>query len=188
MKRLWVFCDGSTGAVENHRGENGCGGLIRSAEPSAPMTCGAGAVALEADGRIAGWEWRPLPAMTNNEAEYAGLLLGIGLAERLRADDTVFLLDSEIVVGQMTGRYAVNSRSLYRWHWQACAALRALPKVQFVAIPREWNRLADGLACQAGISWAWLRDEVDKETRSKGAGGQGSGRSQTISCLLIPGS
>jgi ribonuclease HI len=104
--------------------------------------------------------------MTNNEAEYAGLLLGIGLAHRLAAEEVVFLLDSEIVVGQMTGRFAVNSRSLHRWHWQACEALRALPHSRFCAIPREWNRLADGLACQAGISWSWLMRQVDREIRS----------------------
>jgi ribonuclease HI len=100
--------------------------------------------------------------MTNNEAEYAGLLLGIGLAERLRADEAVFLLDSANVVGQMTGRCAVNSRSLHRWYWQACAAVRGLPAARFYAIPREWNRLADGLACQAGIPWTWLRERVDE--------------------------
>jgi len=161
MKRVWIFCDGSTGAVEA-KGGNGSGGVILSPAPGpqAPITCGAGAVALDAEGRIAGCDWRPLPAMTNNEAEYAGLLLGIGLAERLGAEETVFLLDSEIVVGQMTGRCAVNSRSLHRWYWQACAAVRSLPAVRFRAIPREWNRLADGLACQAGISWTWLQRQV----------------------------
>ncbi len=166
MKRIWVFCDGSTGALEGPGG-NGKSGVIQSPAPGprAPTTCGAGAVALDAEGRIVGWEWRPLPAMTNNEAEYAGLLLGIGLAERLSAEETIFLLDSAIVVGQMTGRCAVNSRSLHHWHWQACAAARALPAIRLVAIPREWNRVADGLACQAGISWAWLKAEVDKVTR-----------------------
>jgi ribonuclease HI len=164
MKRIWIFCDGSTGAVEGRSGDgNGEVMKLPAAGIRAPTTCGAGAVALDADGRIAGWEWRPLPAMTNNEAEYAGLLLGISLAARLRADETTFLLDSANVVGQMTGRFAVNSRSLHRWYWQACAAARSLPAVRFCAIPREWNRLADGLACQAGISWAWLRNEVDQE-------------------------
>lgn len=162
MKRIWVFCDGSTGALENNSSGNSSGGVIRSpaSEPRAPTTCGAGAVALNDTGRIVGWDWQPLPAMTNNEAEYAGLLLGIGLAERLGAEETVFLLDSEIVVGQMTGRCAVNSRSLHRWYWQACAAMRTLPAARFCAIPREWNRLADGLACQAGIPWAWLRERI----------------------------
>lgn len=162
MKRIWVFCDGSTGASENGSGGNGSSGVIRSPAPGprAPTTCGAGAVALDEQGQMAGCDWRPLPMMTNNEAEYAGLLLGIGLAERLGAEETIFLLDSAIVVGQMTGRCAVNSRSLHRWYWQACAAVRTLPAVRFYAIPREWNRIADGLACQAGIPWAWLREQM----------------------------
>ena len=160
MKRIWVFCDGSTGAL----GAAGSGGQPAGQSaigiPQSAITCAAGTVARGDDGQILGTDWRPLPMMTNNEAEYAGLLLGIGLAERLGAEETIFLLDSEIVVGQMTGRCAVNSRSLHRWYWQACAAVRGLPAVRFCAIPREWNRLADGLACQAGISWAWLRQQI----------------------------
>lgn len=159
MNRIWVFCDGSTGAQGDGNGKTGAG------IPKAAASCGAAAVALGDDGGILGWEWRPLPAMTNNEAEYAGLLLGIGLARKLDAAAVVFLLDSEIVVGQMTGRCAVSSRTLYRWHWQACEAARSLPSPRYCAIPREWNRLADGLACQAGISWAWLRGEAERMTR-----------------------
>jgi ribonuclease HI len=164
MRRIWVFCDGSTGALEGSRREEG-GRRSAFAIPHSALSCGAGAVALGEDGAIVSWDWRALPPLTNNEAEYAGLLLGIGLAQRVGASETVFLLDSEIVVGQMTGRCAVNSRSLQRWHWQACQAVRSLPALRFVAIPREWNRLADGLACQAGIAWGWLRERV--------AGGQG---------------
>ncbi len=111
MKRVWVFCDGSTGALEGaRREENAPAGA--SAIPPGALSCGAGAVALAANGTILGWDWRALPAVTNNEAEYAGLLLGIGLARRLHAEEAIFLLDSEIVVGQMTGRCAVNSRAL----------------------------------------------------------------------------
>lgn len=162
MRRIWVFCDGSTGAL-GAAGSNGpSAGQSAIGIPQSAITCGAAAVALGEDGRILGWEWRPLPAMTNNEAEYAGLLLGVGLAQRLGAEETIFLLDSEIVVGQMTGRCAVNSRSLHRWHWQACEVARTLPHSRYCAIPREWNRLADGLACQAGISWAWLREQISK--------------------------
>jgi ribonuclease HI len=164
MKPLWIFCDGSTGAPP----ETGSTAVPRI--PKGAQSCGAAAVALSADGRIAGWEWETLPPITNNEAEYAGLLLGLRLAQRLRATETVLLLDSEIVVGQMTGRFAVNSKALHRWHWQACEAARAVPSVRFCAIPREWNRAADGLACQAGISWRWLRAQVDAD---KGLGRKG---------------
>jgi ribonuclease HI len=157
MKRAWIFCDGSTGAPP----EANAGGASRI--PRGAQSCAAAAAALSDEGRIIGWEWQALPVMTNNEAEYAGLLLGIELARRLRAEEAVFLLDSEIVVGQMTGQFAVNSRTLHRWHWQACGAVRSLPAARFCAIPREWNRIADGLASQAGISWRWLRAQVDAD-------------------------
>lgn len=159
MKRIWIFCDGSAGGLVDDSARAG------SAIPRSALACGAGSVAFDDDGRIVGWDWRPLPAMSNNEAEYAGLLLGIGLAERLKAEEVVFVLDSATVVGQMTGRCAVNSRRLHPWNWQACTALRQLRSVRFCVVPREWNRLADGLAAQAGISWAWLRGRVEEVKR-----------------------
>lgn len=160
QKRVWVFCDGSTGAMrtkEYHAATDGRSPMGRS--PGA-FTCGAAAVARADDGQILGWEWQDMPPMTNNDAEYAGLLLGLNLARRLRAREVIMVLDSEVVVGQMTGRFAVNSPALRRWHWRACEAVRDFPDVRFLAVPRELNRLADGLACQAGISWQWMRQQM----------------------------
>jgi ribonuclease HI len=176
LPRLWVFCDGGTGMREEDM-------LIRPAVPNSAQRlpelclthspfairhspfigCGAGAVARSDDGQIVGWEWQKLPTMTNNEAEYAGLLLGLALAQRLRAQETICVLDSAVVVGQMNGSFGIHSRVLRPWHWRACEAARALPAVRFCLIPREWNRLADGLACQAGIPWEPLRGVLAAE-------------------------
>jgi ribonuclease HI len=101
-----------------------------------------------------------LAPLNNNEAEYAGLILGLRLAQRLRASFTVCVLDSAVVIGQMQGRFAVNSAGLRRWHWRACAAARQLPLVRYCAVPREWNRLADGLAGQASMPWSTQRHPV----------------------------
>lgn len=157
--RLWFFCDGSTGAREVEAGPTPNG-----APPSAalPLECAAAAVARGADGQILDWAWQRLPNITNNEAEYAGLLLGLGLAQRLGAGEAICVLDSEVVVGQMEGRFAVRSPRLQHWHRQARALARELPAVHYLQISREWNRLADGLAAQASIPWPALMAELER--------------------------
>ena len=139
-KQVYIFCDGSTGG-----------------------RCAAAAIARSADGGILAVEWQVLSNVTNNEAEYAGLLLGIELARRLRAEETIFVLDSETVVCQMTGRCGVNSPELRVWHGRACAAVRGLRCVRYQAIPRGYNRLADGAAGQAAIPWEELMLIVNRQ-------------------------
>lgn len=162
-KKVWCFCDGSTGAVyEAQRLANAAnsGGTVpvetvrRRLE--ARLVCSAAAVVRAADGRILDLAWRELPELTNNEAEYAGLLLGLQLAKRLQAQEVICVLDSEVVVGQMEGRFAVHSARLRSWHWKAAEAARSLPLVRYRLVPREWNRLADGLAGQASVPWPAL--------------------------------
>ncbi len=153
---VWIFCDGCTGAG------NGAGPLPATIEATGrpvqlAMGCGAGAAAFSDAGELLAWERQRLPAMTNNEAEYAGLLLGLALGQRLRAGETNCVLDSATVVRQMQGRAAIKSRTLRQWHWRACEAARNVPNLRLRLIPREWNRLADGLAAQAGMAWAEMR-------------------------------
>lgn len=152
--RIWVFCDGGTDTGGQETGK-------RASTDAAGAGCAA--VARAEDGAVVEWAWRALPAMTNNEAEYAGLLLGLELARRLRADEVVCLLDSATVVGQMNGRLGVNSPSLRQWHRRAWAARRRLGAVRICYVPREWNCVADALARQARLPWDELRRSVDTE-------------------------
>ena len=152
---LWIFCDGSSGAVVR---------TDSAATELAPLgvKASAAAIARREDGTIVDWAWNDLPNLTNNEAEYAGLLLGVELARGLQPSEAIFVLDSDVVVGQMQGRFAVNSASLRPWHQRACAAVRHLPAVRYYAVPRSWNRLADGLAGQAGIPWRALMRAIEQ--------------------------
>ncbi len=154
---VWVFCDGSTGAQWATNGRGRAAPLAAGARAQLPLSCAAAAIAHDDTGQIVDWRWQQLPEMTNNEAEYAGLILGLEMALQLRASETICVLDSEVVAGQMDGRCAVNSHELRRWHGQACVVARRLPNVRYRVVPREFNRLADGLAGQAAISWPHLR-------------------------------
>lgn len=167
--KVWCFCDGSTGAIyEAQRLANAAAALPAAAAGNtasgvtlrqrleARLVCSAAAVVRADDGRILDLAWRELPELTNNEAEYAGLVLGLQLAKRLRVQEVLCVLDSEVVVGQMEGRFAINSARLRRWHWKAAEAARKIPVVRYRLAPREWNRLADGLAGQASVPWPAL--------------------------------
>lgn len=132
------------------------GSLVVYADGSTvPGSSGAGVVVLNAAGKIIGLQNQPLPHMTNNEAEYAALKLALQAAERLRADVVEIRLDSEVVVGQMTGRFAVNSVLLKPVHWDACQLARRFPRVRYTHIPRERNALADALATDASAGRHW---------------------------------
>ncbi|GIK75196.1 MAG: hypothetical protein BroJett021_41840 [Chloroflexota bacterium] len=155
LPRIWVFCDGGLGALPE-------------TNPAAPhplsvrMGAGCGALVRRDDGAVIDWAWRALPPVTNNEAEYAGLLLGAELALRQRARLTVFVLDSEVVVGQMTGRFGVQSAALRTWRRRAQKMVAALPAVEYRLAPRAWNSLADALARQAGLPWEAVRAYLEK--------------------------
>lgn len=142
VQEVWLFCDGALGLASPQQ----------SAQAEVVMA-GAGALLREADGRILAWEWRRLPPLTNNEAEYAGLLLGLELARKQGRKVVHCSMDSEIVVGQMQGRFSVHSARLRRWHDRAAAAVRQFQQVTFTAIPRESNQLADALANEALVEW-----------------------------------
>ena len=110
---------------------------------------GVGAIIMNAKGRILRWGNRQLGTMTNNEAEYAGLVLALDLVTALKPGRVDVYLDSEIVVGQMTGAFGVHSPALKTWHRRACHAARRLRRVTYSHVPRERNRLADALANEA---------------------------------------
>lgn len=164
--RIWVFCDGGAGGVldvtPDENDNSAIGGRTvsknrRRTEAGLTVQAGCGAVARSDNGQILEWSWQPLPHMTNNEAEYAGLLLGAKLATRLPAHEVIFVMDSKTVVGQMRGRYRINSANLRKWHRQACQAIRPFPQVDFRLVARELNCMADALARQARLPWDEVR-------------------------------
>jgi ribonuclease HI len=110
---------------------------------------GVGAILMNGRGRILVWGNRRLERMTNNEAEYAGLVLALELALPLRPRRLQVYLDSEVVVGQMNGRFCVRSKGLKPWHQRACQLARKLRQVSFHHVSRQQNRLADALAYEA---------------------------------------
>ena len=86
---------------------------------------------------------------TNNEAEYSALILGIEKSLENNIKDLEILLDSELVVRQISGAYRVKKLNLRPLHEKVQKLLRQLDSYNIFHIPREKNKHADRLANQA---------------------------------------
>lgn len=110
---------------------------------------GIAVVVRNAAGQVLDIASRCQAGMTNNEAEYEALILGLELALARTDPAPTFLVDSQIVVGQIAGEFAVRDPKLRPRHERAARLLVRLPRATVVFVPRERNRLADALAAEA---------------------------------------
>jgi ribonuclease HI len=124
-----------------------------------PGPAAAGVVIEDPSGRLIARGKRVLGTMTNNQAEYHALILGLRAMRRYQPTSVTVYLDSELVVQQMTGRYRVRDASLRSLYDEAMAEVRTLPEVRFVHVPRAQNHLADSLANEALDAWNRSREE-----------------------------
>ena len=112
---------------------------------------GACAFVVEQNGRVVAKGTKHLGEVTNNIAEYSGVLLAVNWLIKnpsfyLDKIPVTFFMDSELVVRQLMGRYKVKDLKL-RKLFEEINSLRAkLPMpINFESISREKNKLADFL-------------------------------------------
>ncbi|MFC8097598.1 bifunctional RNase H/acid phosphatase [Streptomyces sp. NPDC057363] len=115
-----------------------------------PGPAGYGAVVLDAaSGQTLAEAAEYLGVVTNNVAEYRGLLAGLRAAKELDPDATVHVrMDSKLVVEQMSGRWKIKHPDMKPL---AAQAARVFPpgRVTYEWIPRASNKHADRLANEA---------------------------------------
>ena len=115
-----------------------------------PGAGGAGAVIYDDQGRVAAEISQPLgPAVTNNEAEYKALLLGLDRLRTLGARKIRIRLDSELAVRQVKGEYRVKNPRLAVLFRQVMELLAGFETYDIAHVRRELNRAADALASRA---------------------------------------
>ena len=90
-----------------------------------------------------------LGTMTNNSAEYQGLIRGIEQTLPLDVSRANIYCDSELIVKQITGEYRVKSAGLQPLHEKAQRLLLQLESWQIKHLPREENKRADQLVNMA---------------------------------------
>ncbi|MGD6853245.1 MAG: VOC family protein [Candidatus Bathyarchaeia archaeon] len=79
---------------------------------------------------------------TNNQAEYEALLLALGFAVDQKATEVICHLDSELVVKQLRGEYAVKDTVLQGLNRQVKAMLGCFTKVSFVNVRRSHPQIS----------------------------------------------
>jgi len=114
-----------------------------------PGPAGAGAVIVNADGHIVAKVGKFLGDSTNNVAEYMGLILGLKRAKAMGIKELDVLADSELMVKQLSGEYAVKADHLKPLHLEAEALLKGFADVSVRHIPREENAQADAMSNRA---------------------------------------
>ncbi|HEY6238419.1 MAG TPA: ribonuclease HI, partial [Thermoplasmata archaeon] len=90
------------------------------------------------------------PRATNNIAEYVGAIRALEWLKGRGFRGTVLLCgDSQLVIRQMQGEYAVRADHLQQYYAHLQALVGAFGEVRFIWVPREENRRADELSKEA---------------------------------------
>ncbi|HZQ34202.1 MAG TPA: bifunctional RNase H/acid phosphatase [Mycobacterium sp.] len=135
-----------------------------------PGPAGFGSVVRSADHAIVLAEIKEaIGVATNNVAEYRGLIAGLTEAARLGATEVDAMLDSKLVVEQMSGRWKVKNPDIANLHWEARNLVAGFDRVSFTWIPREQNSHADRLANEAMDAAAAVASNPAGWTGAQGA-------------------
>jgi probable phosphoglycerate mutase len=90
-----------------------------------------------------------LGVQTNNVAEYTALLRALDLAADLGAREVDLLLDSNLIVEQLHGRWRVKDAKLIPIHAEVKGRLGRFSRWSAAHVPRAQNRQADALCNEA---------------------------------------
>lgn len=114
-----------------------------------PGHAAAGVVIEDTQGNLLARGKKYLGRLTNNQAEYRALLLGLESIAKYHPATVYVYMDSELIVNQMNGRYKVRHNDLIPLYETARQLAAAFPAISFAHVARAENHLADALANQA---------------------------------------
>ena len=114
-----------------------------------PGPAGAGAYAVTTEGREIFRLKRFLGEITNNQAEYHALIMGLSKLKVLRYKEVDVRMDSELVVRQLLGRYKIKSQNIQTLAHEALRLSQSFERTTFSHVPREKNQVADDLVNEA---------------------------------------
>jgi ribonuclease HI len=125
-----------------------------------PGPASYGVVVRDAGGKIVAELKKYIGRMTNNVAEYYGLIAALDYAESHGIRALRIEADSELLVKQMRGQYKVKSEDLQPLFERARKMAAAFDSFRIDHVYREQNRDADRLANEA-------MDEAEGKTATK---------------------
>ena len=105
---------------------------------------------------------------TNNVAEYTALIHALTRAAELKLPHVAVFSDSELMVKQINGEYAVKNPELQDLHGEAWALIRRFSSVTLSHVRRAENKRADALCNEAldGKKGAAARKPAAKKRKS----------------------
>lgn len=114
-----------------------------------PGPAAAASVVSTPEGEVLDESAETLGRVTNNVAEYRGLLLGLQRARELGATEVEVVNDSELVAKQVNGAYKVKHADMKPLHAAALDVLAGFQRWTVRSVPRARNAHADALVNQA---------------------------------------
>jgi ribonuclease HI len=128
--RATAFCDGSGGSPRG-------------------STCAC--VVYDISGEIVAEEARVLALVSNNVAEYEGLILALRTSHDLGVTDLEIFSDSQLIVNQVNGLWKVKHDDLLPLRDLAWEEGLAFNSLSLSWVPREKNTVADAL-CRVALN------------------------------------
>ena len=115
-----------------------------------PGPSGAGAVLVDpTTGKIVERLKRFLGKQTNNVAEYEAAILGLERAKALGIREVELVADSQLMIRQLGGQYAVKNEGIKPLFARAKALLQGFERYQLRHVMREQNTDADEMSNRA---------------------------------------
>lgn len=114
-----------------------------------PGPAGLGVVIKDEQGTIVEEHARYLGKMTNNQAEYLAVIVGLERCAALGATEVEVVADSELLIKQAKGEYRVKNPDLQTRFREMKGFEAQIGKVKYRHVRREYNTEADALANKA---------------------------------------
>jgi len=114
-----------------------------------PGPAAVGVVFAEKDGPELCVHFEAIGRTTNNVAEYRAAVIALEHCRRWKVDRVHLLMDSELIVRQLTGAYRVKSPDLRPLYQQVVFLSKGLKEFRVRHVRREQNAHADALANRA---------------------------------------
>ncbi len=122
---------------------------VDGASKGNPGVSAAGVLIVDAKGKDVARIKRFLGVMTNNQAEYNALIIGLTEALNLDCAMVKIYMDSQLAVRQINGQYKVKNQALRPLYDSAMRLLKKFESYDIIHIQRSYNQIADSLANEA---------------------------------------
>lgn len=133
---------------------------------SGEQVAGAGVILDSPDGKEVSYAFRLEFKATNNQVEYKALIVGLELAQAVRANKGKVRTDSQLVANHISERFQPRNDKMEQYLLKVRQMIRKFKSVAIVQIPRSENRQVDILARMAAIADPKIPKSAPMEVKS----------------------